>query len=346
MSVALVHASGTAHDIGRAHGRALADRLRAFLDDGLARLNHLGDRPLSLPDLLPAITAHRSAVTAAAPALAQEVAGLAEGAGITEDQAWLLQLRREVIGSAHVPSTGDCTAYARTGAPGPVLAQTVDLNAHLDDSIAVLRVRRAGSSRRVLVLSFAGLLCYLGLNSDGLAIGINLVTDGRWRPGIPPYLAIRHLLDTTSGVDEALEVLAGLRLSSSRNLMLCDRRRTVFVEAQGEALRVSEPASKQAVHTNHYLHPDFLAHDRQTPTDRISSDRRLLAATRGLASMPPGADAEEHFALLSEPPLNIPDHGHYRLERTVAAVVMFPATGQLHLRPGDPSRSRTHVFTL
>ena len=85
-----------------------------------------------------------------------------------------------------------------------MLAQTIDLSGDLDDQITVLEIARTGSSRRVLMLSFGGLLGYLGLNSDGLTIGLNLVLAGDWRPGLPPYLVIRHLLDTAASVGDAI----------------------------------------------------------------------------------------------------------------------------------------------
>ncbi|MEU6407014.1 C45 family peptidase [Streptomyces sp. NPDC046985] len=344
---AFVRAAGAPREIGRAHGAAVAAPLRAFLDDGLARLNHLTARPVSLTELLPSIALYRAETTVRLPDLAEEVAGLAEGAGITEDEAWLLQLRREVMGRRGVPAAGDCTAYARA-APGgpPVLAQTVDQNADLDRNVAVVHVDRAGSPRRVLALSFAGLLCFMGLNSDGLAIGLNLVTDGEWRPGVPPYLAVRHLLDSAGSVDEALEVLAGLELSSSRAMMLCDREKVVFAELQRGRLRATEPARRWAVHANHYLHPDFTARDRQSASDRISSDARAAAAAAGLAALAPDAGPEEHFALLCEAPLCIADQGDIALERTVAAVVLLPAAGEMHLRPGNPNLAPTQVFRV
>ncbi|MFD8981623.1 C45 family autoproteolytic acyltransferase/hydolase [Streptomyces sp. NPDC059564] len=346
--ITFIRAAGTPYEIGRIHGEALAAPLRAFLDDGLARLRHLTDRPPTLPALLPVIAAHRAAVEAALPDLAEEVAGLADGARISADEAWLLQIRREVMGYSTVRAGGDCTTYARTGPGGPpVLAQTVDLSGDLDTHISVLRTARAGAARRSLVLSFAGLLGYLGVNSDGLAVGLNLVLGGRWRPGVPPYLAIRHLLDTARNTEQALKILADLPLASSRSLMLCDHERALYVEHLDGDLRVTEAASPGGLaHTNHFLHPDFAPADELNVFARNSSLRRLRAAREGLAALPADASAEDHFALLSQPPVRVPDRGDIRAERTVAAAVMFPAAGLLHVRPGDPARSRTQVFAL
>lgn len=357
-AIPLVRASGDPYALGRAHGAALAQPLHDFVDDAFARLNHLVQPPLSMTALLPTVAAYRAWVQEATPELAEEVRGLADGAGLSEPQAWLLQLRREVMGYRKVPTAGDCTTYARAGgafAGHAVLAQTVDLNGNLDDRISVLDLGRAAGSRRSLVLSFAGLLGYLGLNSDGLAIGLNLVLGGEWRPGLPPYLAIRHLLDTAGSVREALAALRGLRLASSRSLTLCDREQAVCVELLGDELRVlpagfatwqTGHAGSETWHTNHFLHPDFSAHDELNVFARNSSLRRLKTVEAGLDDLSPDAGPEEHFDLLSRPPICVPDEGDIRRERTVAAVVLLPERGELHVRPGDPSRSRTQVFSL
>ncbi|MFI9204903.1 C45 family autoproteolytic acyltransferase/hydolase [Streptomyces sp. NPDC053048] len=345
--VAFLRLSGSPFAIGRGHGEALAAPLRSFLDDSVCRLNKVMQDPVSVAGLRPLISAYRAETAAAVPRLAEEVEGLAAGAGISEEEAWLLQLRREIMGYRKVPTAGDCTTFARVGTAAhgqPVLAQTVDLNGDLDDRISVLEVAAPGVDRRSLILSFAGLLGYLGVNSDGLAVGLNLVLGGEWRPGLPPYLAIRHLLDTSSDVTEALETLRGLKLASSRTLVLCDRERVAWVECLGDDLRVMR--ATEVAHTNHFLDPDFAAHDELNVFARNSSVRRLEAARAGLAALPATADAEDYFGLLSRPPICVPDTGDIRRERTVAAVVMLPQRGELHLRPGDPSLSTTRVFRL
>src|SRR6185312_13274986 len=226
VTLPFIQVSGDPFEVGYQHGQARAAALRDFVDDGLTRINKIAPAPTSLAELSPTLAKYSAAIAAAAPALSEEIAGLAHGANLAAAEALLLQTRRELIGFQKIPTRGDCTTYASLSAgPGgtPVLAQTVDLNGNLDDQIAVLDIELSGPGhRRSLVLSFGGLLGYLGINSDGLAIGLNLVLGGTWGPGLPPYLAIRHLLDTATSVDHALEILPTLPLASSRSLTLCD----------------------------------------------------------------------------------------------------------------------------
>jgi isopenicillin-N N-acyltransferase-like protein len=341
-----VRATGPPFDVGYRHGAARAAELRAFLDDGLARIGRLAPEPVSVAALLPRLADYSAAIASATPRLSEEIDGLAQGAGISREEAVLLQVRREIIGFQRVPAAGDCTTYASlTAGPdgGPVLAQTVDLNGNLDDQIAVLDIGLDHAPRRVLVLSFGGLLGYLGVNSDGLAIGLNLVLGGDWQPGLPPYLAIRHLLDQAGSVAEALAILPGLPLASSRSLTLCDQSSVATVEIVDNEPRLVEPG----VHTNHLLHPDFAQRDALNVFARNSSRLRLAAGQAALDGLPAaGAGVEQHFAVLSRPPVCVADTGDIRRERTVAAVVMRPDRGELHIRPGDPSRSATQSFRI
>ncbi|MDQ2956493.1 MAG: C45 family peptidase [Actinomycetota bacterium] len=341
--IPFVQTQGSPFEVGYQHGAALAGSLHAFLDDGLARLDRLVATPVSMRSLAPTLAAYDERLRAATPRLALELDGLAEGAGIGRDQALLLQLRREITGYQRIPTMGDCTTYARAGSH-PVLAQTVDLNGDLDDQISVLRIALDDSDRQSLVLSFGGLLGYLGINSDGLAIGLNLVLGGEWQPGVPPYLAIRHLLDTAGSVDEAVEILRGLPLASSRSLTLCDRDTSCYLEILSGEIRVVR--TEQPMHTNHFLDPEFSRHDELNVFARNSSILRLKSCAAGLDQLPVQAGVEEHFQLLSAAPICVPDGGDIRRERTVAAVVMLPERGELHVRPGDPSLHPTQSFAL
>jgi len=341
MSLPYLRASGEPYQIGYQHGAARRSALQAFLADGLCRLEQLGTGPISMRSLAPTLAAYDEQISLATPALARELDGLAAGARIGRDEALLMQLRREITGYQKIPTRGDCTTYARSG-DRPVLAQTVDLNGDLDDQIAILDVSPAGSGRRSLILSFGGLLGYLGLNSAGLAIGLNLVLGGKWAPGVPPYLAIRHLLDCADTVDDAIALLGELPLASSRSLTLCDRTKAVCLEIlDNEIATIDGPT---VAHTNHFLTAGFTERDELNVFARNSSVRRLAAAEAGLARLAEDAEVAEHFEVLSAAPICVPDTGDIRRERTVAAVVMLPDRGELHIRPGNPSQHATESF--
>lgn len=338
--------SGDPYELGKQHGAARGAALRAFLDDGLARLNHLLDTPVSLASLTPTIAAYQAEIEAAAPQLAEEIRGLAAGAGVSHAEALLLQLRRELVGyRSTTRPQGDCTTYARLAArpTDAVLAQTVDLNGNLDDQTAVLSISRTGARRDVLMLSFGGLLGYLGINSDGLAVGINLVLGGTWQPGLPPYLAVRHVLDSAGSVAEALEVLAGLKLASSRSLMLCDRRGAAYAEFMDGRMQVVH--GRRLIHTNHFLDREFIPFDELNVFAKNSSLRRLEACGVRLQALPESADPADHLALLSTPPIFVRDNGDIRRERTVAVAVLRPAHGDLHLL-GPRTTAAPQVFTV
>jgi isopenicillin-N N-acyltransferase-like protein len=160
----------------------------------------------------------------------------------------------------------------------------------------------------------------------------------------------------------ALDILAGLPLASSRSLTLCDPASVACVEILDNQLRLIDagPAGRTApdggpepgglvMHTNHYLHPDFAAGDLLNVFARNSSVLRLKACDAGLAGIAQAgghADIEEHFAMLAQPPICVADAGDIRREKTVAAVVLLPDRGELHVRPGDPARSSTQAFGL
>jgi isopenicillin-N N-acyltransferase like protein len=343
-----VRAAGAPYQIGYQHGAARRPALQAFLADGLCRLERLAPGPISMRSLAPMLAAYDEQISLATPALAEELDGLAAGAQISRDEALLMQLRREITGYQRIPAGGDCTTYARSGHTSsgsrPVLAQTVDLNGELDDQITILDVSVAGSGRRSLLLSFGGLLGYLGLNSAGLAIGLNLVLGGKWGPGVPPYLAIRYLLDRADDVEQAIALLGELPLASSRSVTLCDRTRSVCLEILDNEIAVIDGPA--VAHTNHFLTAGFTARDELNVFARNSSVRRLAAAQAGLARLAEDAEVAEHFELLSAAPICVADTGDIRRERTVAAVVLLPDRGELHIRPGNPSQHETESFRL
>lgn len=335
-------------------GQALGGEIRALLADGVARLEPASGRPVDRAALAPLIQEHAALVKRSLPDIAAEVSGLAEGAGISQEDAWLLQLRRELLAtleSWHRPRAAtDCsTAALRSRSGDPVVAQTVDLPRALSGTPVLLRIQAPGEPA-VMMLTFPGLLGYLGVNSEGLAVGINMVLSDGWAPGVPPYLLVRRLL-SLRGVDACLEELQRLPRASSRCFTLLDARRSVQVETTCRELRVLEGPA--LFHTNHYLHPDLQPGDRLHPLLRRSSRARLRRLEARSAPDALTLDGEALLDVFADHSGDAPEaalclHGREDLRsyETAAAVAIFPRLGRMHVRPGPPCTASTSTWSF
>lgn len=328
-----VRVGGSRFEMGQQHGQAHQSRIHRFLKDRRARLEALVPNAVKF-QAIPAETGrYIEVIESRLPAMAEEVHGLAQGADISIEDAYLLQLRRELVGYQSVRPSGDCTTFGRLAGASTVLGQTIDLNGNMQTELTVMDINHQRTGRRLVMASFTGLLGYLGMNSAGLAVGLNLVLGGGWRPGIPGYMVIRHLLDEASSVDECLALLRELPLASSRSLTITDGQRLVVVEYILDELRVTE--SELSVHTNHFLHPDFVSRDELNPFARTSSLRRLDACAKALPTVAPDAPASAYFSFLHTAPVYVEPNGEVRRECTVGAVVMHPQAGAFAVRQRD-----------
>ena len=204
----------------------------------------IADRPGPAPEL----SAYADCVARYLPGLASEVVGLAEGARVDAADAWWLQLRRELA----VPRTGsDCSAVAlaRSG----VLGQTIDLPASLGRGLHAVQVA-GGDDPDAVVLTFAGLLGYLGINAAGLGVAINMMQSDDWQVGVPPYLLTRAVL-TCRSLPDAVDLLARVPRASSRCLTLMADGTACRVEMTGTMMTVTE--GDVLATTNHFIHADL-----------------------------------------------------------------------------------------
>lgn len=334
-----IQASGSRYQIGYRHGASQRADIHRFLGDRLTRIGGILGREVSLPELSPMIGEYAAVIKDHLPDMAEELRGLADGAGISQDEAYLLQLRRELVGYRSVRSRGDCTTFGRLAPGGAVIGQTIDLNGDMAPELTVLDLGLEDRGRRLLLLSFTGLLGYLGMNDRGLAICLNLVLGGAWRPGIPGYMAIRHLLDEASTVEECLQRLSGLPLASSRALTITDGRRLVTVEYILDEMVVLE--GDELVHANHFLHAGFADRDELNPFARTSSLRRQDACAAALGELPASADDQAYLDILAGPSVDVAPNDDIKRECTVGSVVMRPDLGTMFVRQGSAAASRT-----
>ena len=185
---------------GRAYGKRFRDEIRSFLDEEI--LAPFSGKPSTREEMLAYAAACGAVVRDACPGIADEVRGIAEGAGLAFDEIVLIQLHEELYHRATLPGpkTGHCTAVAvassDTGDGRTYVGQTWDWMESVAGKSRVIEWRR-GEVASVLAYGFPGMPVGAGVSSAGIALcwtSAGLESGGSPRVGIPSYTLIAHLL--------------------------------------------------------------------------------------------------------------------------------------------------------
>jgi len=339
--------AGTHRAIGRQFGEASADLVHRHRDLAVARLERRAgvDREIALAKAM----AYRPYVLEHAPFFDEEIQGVAEGAGLSLPEAYLLQLRAELavprLDDPNAETPDECTTFAllpeATVDGSPLIGQNADLPAFYRD-IAILAEIVPDDAPAVLMLLPAGQVSYIGINDRGLGVFANYLTCDGWRLGLPRYLLSRLAL-TQETVDDAIAAVRAVRRASSRNLILLDARGTAAdLETTPTRDARLDPDRGVLAHSNHYVAAD-LAGEERSPAKHVRNSRVRLDRMRELLDQERGRlDAHRMQTILRDRACH-PD----TLCRmtgdddssdviTFASVIAEPTAGRLWVAVGPP----------
>ena len=231
----------------------------------------------------------------------------------------------------------DCTAViipdGRANGAG-FLAQTWDMHDSATDYVVLLQIRPHDAPAATLFTT-TGCLGQIGMNSEGVCVGINNLTGLDGQNGVAWTSVVRAMLKTSTA-DAALEVLLSARLAGAHNFLLFDADGVGYnVEAMPSVRPVTPLGVAPIVHTNHAIDPGAAAvHATKDPPQLASSTTRLETAAEMLADGT--IDADRLIALTREPDAICQTAcAPYHIESSGAAV-MRPQTGDFWACWGPP----------
>jgi isopenicillin-N N-acyltransferase-like protein len=333
-------------DFGRAH----ADRI----DGVLRRYQELFDAVAGGPVDLDALgDASLDAVTAFSQAAAEEIRGIAEGAGQSVQDVAALNARTEVLAAVGGSSHGECSAVISLGANGepPVSVQTWDWHDHLADDWFLWTIEHPDGHRTYTLTEF-GILGKIGVNTRGIGTHFNIlhhVSDGAGI-GTPMHVIARCVLDRASDVGEALSLVASAEVSASSVLSIIGSRdgasTAICAELSPPGPRFVLPsADGLLIHTNHFLDVHSAAGDlepRKGPDTYLRYDvlQRALSGRGHLSRDDIVAAMTSHLGLGGA----VCCHAQAGAElgdrwATLATISLDVDAGTFHAREGGPCSS-------
>lgn len=351
----LLELGGTPYEIGYTHGREGKEEIRDFLNVIIKHgMEVIPD--LTMEKALFQARLYIPFIEAYAPHLAKEIEGIAEGAEISFEEAYLLQLRAELtqLSVDGEVNRGGCTSFAfkrNMTEDGEVwVGQNLDLNRFYQDFGVILHVTpKKGPA--VLCYSQIGSLGHMGINSAGIGWATNALFSSDWRPGIPRPILYRLILERES-VSEAIEVIMDARRASSCNYLIAHKSGEIRdIETTAENYGVISIQGDVMVHTNHFANPDLAEFDK-LPEDKLENShfrenrfRQLVIDHHGKLSV------EKVKGFLTDHeryPTSICRHaeGDLRDIVTIASIMSQPADGLMHVSLGQGCKNKYATYAL
>jgi isopenicillin-N N-acyltransferase-like protein len=329
---------------GQAMGTALGEQIEVVLESYLALFEI--SRELGRDAVLRLGEAALERVARWQGRLVEELEGVASAAGVAPELIGALNARTEIA------RAGGCSVIARLDdAAGPWLAQNWDWYVDAPDRCVVWTAELGGGDRLV-TMTEAGILAKLGMNSRGLAVGLNILQHRRdgGPMGVPIHIILRALLDSCATVEDAEALIADAPTSASSAITVVDAAGggAVFELSPAGYARI-DPRDGRLAHTNHFVDPGLAdgedselrgddSRDRLALIEAVRPDT-LEAAQELLRDHSGGPESicrhESPSAITGLPPAG-----------TVVSVSSEPAHGRFHVAAGPPCTSAYTVYDV
>lgn len=336
--------SGNRRDIGLTHGRTHAPVIRRSIEvyDRLFQ-DFVGIR---WPQARREAERFGDMIDRGFPEILDEMAGIAEGAGVDLADILTLNCRSEI---SLTRAGGGCSAFALQNAGTQWLAQNWDWRTDQLHNLVVLEIR--GEDAVPLVsIGEAGMVAKIGMNAQGIGVCLNAIRSRTCGEGLPIHVALRKILESPD-METAVAVASRHRVCSPAHFLIASAQ--VGNEGgQAAGLEVHpgrpgrlDPEGGVVTHTNHLYQQSVTCQVEDFPRP---DSRMRLARLDQLLRERLGTETEVDEALLFEilsdhqdAPQSIcrhfnPDQPPEERMETLFAVAMDLSARRLTLRHGKP----------
>ena len=280
------------------------------------------------------------------PSLADQIVGIATGAGVELWRVAALNARTEILARSGAVPPGECSTIVRDipradGTRHPLGIQTWDWHVELRDFWHMIDA--AGAAHRYVGLTEDGILAKIGVNSAGVALHFNILghrDDGVG--GVPMHVLAALVLEEAESAEHAVELIHSVPIASSGSFLVFDAERAVLLDLSPVGVFEAPALGGGArLRTNHFL-TDGPRPGEKDVYQPDSGERYALLEER-LAAAPP--DSAEAFVqtLVTEPGeakvTCLPDFGmplgqHWA---SLATVLLDPVARTARVLDGTPA---------
>ena len=191
---------------------------------------------------------------------AEEIAGIAAGAGLTVEQVASVNARTEILVAANPTGQTECsTVVAQPPGRPPVAVQTWDWYDAMADGWFTWTIPHP-DGRVVQTVTEFGMLAKIGVNDRGVGVMLNMLHHrhdagavATGEIGHPVHLLSRAILDDAGSVDDAVAIASAPTSASTSLTVVDDRDGAVSIELFPGGPGLLAPTDGVLVRTNHFV---------------------------------------------------------------------------------------------
>jgi predicted choloylglycine hydrolase len=219
------------------------------------------------------------------PNICLEIKGLSDGLKCSFEllASWLLTLYN--FGDVH-----GCTCFCFISHNKAILGRNSDMLPSMKKTSESV-IYRPDEGYRFLGHSTALISMEDGINEHGLAVGMNFLATRQMKPGLNTGILIRHILESCKTVDEAINFLQEVPISSTQNIMLMDKsNNSAVVECSPQYVVIRRPVNDEhfLVSANHFISNEIISQHANPMENWFHSYDRYNTAYTALSNdIPP-----------------------------------------------------------
>lgn len=287
------------------------------------------------------------------PQYVDEMTGIAEGAGVDENDIAVLNAMEAVTMDAlHLTK---CTSLAVNGdrtVDGHVLLAHYEDWLPEDESDVFIIHATPDTEPPFIAMTYGGLIPNIGFNAYGIAQCCDSVYPTDSRIGIPRLVLSRAVLASQTPGEAIRRCLIPRRAAGYNHLLAHESGEIYNVEVSARQFAIMYAEDDFLVHTNHFLDPQMQLIENE-PDELVGTRVRYFRTYRLLKNTPKHsvhtlqAIQRDHINL----PGSICNHADTSRdpldrEKTINAMVMDLTSRVMHIAWGNPCLNQYHSFFL
>ncbi len=345
---------GTPYEMGLAHGRALRREIREIV--GLWKKDletSYGTGAASFIKNFLSRTSFQASIEKWTPDLLEEVRGIADGAGLDFETLYAYQLIDETWVMGQDFGAAKCTSIGapKKGVRPAFVSQTLDIPGYYHGYQTILHIRDRAADLEAFVLTVPGIVATNGLNSRGVGVCVNAVTQLAYAAdGLPVDFIIRRILRMKS-FGEAEKFLREIRPAAPQNFLVGGPDGVAGFECAGDQAVPFLPfaGAEFTYHTNHprvndRFNPKFLERWKargRTLEQMRSSCPRFEFLGRALQDNAAALGLDDLKALYRDRKSGINNDQTY-----ACTIMVLKDDPELHVSPGRPDEEPFQVLAF